>query len=207
MALVQFYLPTLAQSGGGAHRTSGDFGSFCFREQLQSCCLFLCHLVIHLRITFPWVLEEKQACVPQKKSNEAYQYEPDDVSFTVVLVARERMGILAILGVPMSSGKYQRPGGVGSDNREGKPECPTQSTSQPCLLLHQKLWETVIPKGPTWRRTGPWVGSSKPEGTSALPNYGTSTIMTRYLRRKGASFPSLTPLSCLVERDQGYIAP
>lgn len=79
MALVQVYLPTLTQRGGGAHWTSGAFGSFCFREQLQSYCLFLGHLVIHLHVTFSWVLEEKQACVSQKKkSDEAYQYEPDD---------------------------------------------------------------------------------------------------------------------------------
>lgn len=106
----------------------------------------------------------------------------------MVLVARDRMSTLAILGVPVGSGKHQRPGGGGSDNRKGKPECPTQSTSQPCLLLQQKLGGTVIPKGPTWR-TGSWVGSPKPEDTFPLPNYGTSTIMTRYLRSKGAPFP------------------
>lgn len=35
--------------------------------ELQSYCLVLDHLVIHFHITFSWVLEEKQVCVPQKK--------------------------------------------------------------------------------------------------------------------------------------------
>lgn len=52
-----------------------------------------------------------------------------------------------------------------------------------------------------------WVVSPKSEDTSPLPNYGTSTIMIRCLCSKGAPFLPLTPLSCLVERDQGHTAP
>ena len=58
-------------------------------------------------------------------------------------------GALAMLGVPKGSREAQTPQQTGSDSREGRLECPTQCTSQPCLLPHQRLLGAVMPKGPS----------------------------------------------------------
>lgn len=59
----------------------GASSSFRFHRTTPERLLGLAHLVIHLHITFSWVLEEKQPCTPQKVT-QMCQKEPDDTSHT-----------------------------------------------------------------------------------------------------------------------------
>lgn len=123
----------------------GPLIPFAFIEGPQSSCLIL---VIHLPITFAWVLEGKQACSPPIVTRMS-QHEPDNTSHTAGPPARGRMGALAMLGVPKGSREAQTPQGTGSDSRDSGLEWPTQCTSQPCLLPQQRLLETVMLREPS----------------------------------------------------------
>lgn len=126
--------------------------------------------------------EGKASLYTTKRVTRVCPYEPDAAAYTVVPAVRGRMGALAILGVPVGSGEHHGSGGTGSDSREQRPEVPH-------LMYLPVLRGTIMPKGPTGR-TGPWAGYSRPENPSPLPNYETSTIMTRYQRLKDKRKPN-----------------
>lgn len=91
--------------------------------------------------------EGKVSLYTTKRVIRMCQYESDAATYTVVPTVRDRMGALAILGVPMGSREHHGSGGTGSDSREGRPEVPH-------LMYLPALQGTIMPKGPT-RRTGP----------------------------------------------------
>lgn len=90
----------------------------------------------------------KASLYTTKKVTNICQPEPDDYSHTGGSPVRGRSGALAMLRVPKGSREAQTPQGTGSDSRKGRLVSPTLRTSQPCLLLHQRLLGTIMPKGP-----------------------------------------------------------